>query len=108
LNKKKQADANKLSKIIARKMDFSKKTKTGRPQKSYNIVSEYIEIEQKPLTFEDYMWWNSKPHTAARASETKPTKLLVEVMNRKTGQFKALDPEVATIRLCREINSLLP
>lgn len=39
LNKKKQADSNKINKVIAKKMAYSQKSRTGREKREYHVES---------------------------------------------------------------------
>jgi hypothetical protein len=57
LNKKKQAQAKKINKVIARKMAFSKKTRTGQDKKKYHVemrsLDEYMKyVKLPPLPME--------------------------------------------------------
>jgi hypothetical protein len=56
LNKKRQAQANKVNKVIAKKMAFSLKTKSGREQKKYHVemrsldeFMKYVKLPPLPL-----------------------------------------------------------
>jgi hypothetical protein len=62
LTKKKQAQAKKINKVIAKKMAYSKKTRTGREQKKYHV-------EMRSL--DEYMKYVKLPPLPLKVSETR-------------------------------------
>lgn len=62
LNKKKQAQANKINKVIAKKMAFSQKTRTGQDKKKYHVNESNFHKGYSPYcSYADFLDYNYNP-----------------------------------------------
>lgn len=110
LRKKKEAENKKSHEIIKKKMAFSKKTRTGREERNYNVneANFHPGWAGKGTTFAEFMQYYEKQN---KEENQKWIKEYLKPTNRKLVVVEAdgtrTDAELFVIRKVKEINDLL-